>query len=460
MKIVRRRKASGGTRTIFACSKKERAEYREILAQIAIPFQALKSAHGFMAERNIVTNALPHVGKAVTISLDLSDFFDSVKPSMLAGKIPAAAFKKCFLNSDGTPGQSEGCRTRQGLPTSPALANIAAAPLDEAIVKRLKKVGIDAAYTRYADDISISMSAYDPEIAQRVISEVSQIVSRCGFKVNTKKTRIQKASAGRREVCGLMVDEKGVHISRATSRKLRAARHNYKCAVKSGAVGDELQHLENTFLGLLEFSALKLPASQEQKRKKEEKQRIAEANQIADHFDLASPIRVEKKIAEQKIGADMFITNDPAVMFGMSAYTTGWTSCMSITRSNCTYKKGVAFWQRLSGVSLAYLKGSGTVSIAGVTKEKMRARCLVYALRDGRYAYGDIYSGEGHSINRVHPLSQALENMGYIPADLARGALVEGYVKQPCPLPFFDNAKLESIGLKDSGERAYRIKLK
>lgn len=449
MKIFSIKKVSGGSRTIYAPSSTEKRELREILSQISQSPAFLRSAHGFMPGRNIVTNALPHIGKSMTISMDLSDFFDTVTPGMVAGKVPAIALEKCF--PDGA--------ARQGLPTSPAIANIAAGAMDEAIRKRLAKLQIPGAvYTRYADDLSISCDTDSQEIADKIILEVKQIVSRCGFRVNEKKTRIQRASAGRREVCGLTVDAE-VHAPRKQERKLRAARHNYICAVKNGAGAKELEHLQRKLEGLLEFSMLKEP------RKISEHERTAaalfsDAKKIAEEYGLKNPLPVEKVITDLLVGDKMYITTDPAMFYGMSVFTTGWTSCMSITTSTHSYKKGVVFWQRLSGVSIAYLAGEGTTTLAGVRRTKMQARCLVYALRDGRKAYGDIYSGRGHRIERTHPLAIALEAQGYIPAYQASNELVVGNVKQPCPLPYFDNTNVETITLAESKAKAYRVRLK
>jgi len=451
MKVFSVPKHSGGVRTIYAPDRAEKRELRQILSTIAQPLVQLKSAHGFMPGRNIVTNATPHVEKNMTISIDLSNFFDSVVPAMVMGKIPAVCLEKCF------PGGA----ARQGLPTSPAIANLAASGLDEAIRKRLQKMQIAGwVYTRYADDLSISSDVDDQATAEKIIAEVRQIVCRCGFKMNDKKTRIQRSSAGRREVCGLTVDE-SVHIPRRMARKLRAARHNYVRASKAGADKKELSRLERKFVGLLEFSLLKQPVEKTE-ADRAAAGRISDAQKIASEYNLRAPQPGRKVIPDQALGSAVCITTDPAMIYGMSAYTTGWTSCMSITRSTHTYRKGVAFWQRLSGCALAYIAGEGTTTVAGVRRPKMQARCLIYALRDGRKAYGDIYSGAGHRMYgpNEHALAVALSEQGFVPATECRGALVAGNVRQPCPLPFFDNAHVETVTLSESKTKAYRVRLR
>jgi len=383
----------------------------------------------------------------MTISLDLIDFFDTVRPAMLNGRIPGIAHEKCF--PDGA--------ARQGLPTSPAIANLAAGTMDEAIRKRLAKLQISGwVYTRYADDLSISCDSDNQELAEKIISEIKIIVSRCGFKLNVKKTRIQRAKGGRREICGLTVDE-AVRVPRRILRKIRAARHEYGIAIHAGDMKKAARH-ERSLCGLLEFSQLKEPRPKTETEKKESV-RLAEAKKIAAEYNLKSPLPCEKILQDEKLGDNMYITCDPSMMYGMSAYTSGWTSCMSITRSEHSYRKGVTFWQRLKGVSLAYIASGHIMKIAGVERTRMSARCLVFALRDGRKAYGDIYSERGHSLDTSHPLAKKLETIGFIPAH-GCGELVEGNVVQPCPLPFFDNANVETITLAESKRKAYRIRLR
>ncbi|MDC6668296.1 hypothetical protein OEZ84_26545, partial [Leclercia adecarboxylata] len=46
--------------------------------------------HAFQKGRNCVTNAQAHVGKRFTLSLDLTDFFDSINPSLISPSLDPA----------------------------------------------------------------------------------------------------------------------------------------------------------------------------------------------------------------------------------------------------------------------------------------------------------------------------------------------------------------------------------
>src|SRR5262249_27584206 len=71
-------KRSGGMRTLAAPHKTLKAAQRWILANIASKFAITDAAHGFVTKRGIVSNASPHVGKAVVVNLDLENFFPSI----------------------------------------------------------------------------------------------------------------------------------------------------------------------------------------------------------------------------------------------------------------------------------------------------------------------------------------------------------------------------------------------
>jgi hypothetical protein len=176
-----------------------------------------------------VTNAASHVGYQFTLCMDLSNFFDTVTEWHVGSLLGEAICNVVLV--DGA--------ARQGLPTSPAVSNIAAAGMDARI---LSKLHADDAYTRYADDMTISTNNWQRFSAFRQLVTESAEIFR--FSVNQAKTRQQLAANGRRIITGVGVDDKFVYVTRRTKRKLRAA---------------EYQQAQSSARGLREWCRLKTP---------------------------------------------------------------------------------------------------------------------------------------------------------------------------------------------------------
>lgn len=199
--------------------------------------------HGFRRGRSPVTNARAHIGFRYTLSMDLSDFFDHVTVGKIASVIGAMAAAELVV--DGA--------ARQGLPSSPAVANMVAAPMDAFIEQQLRMVDPVAVYTRYADDLTISSN--DLGVLQKMQVAVDVAVTMYGFVVNHRKTHIQCADAGRRMITGVAVGPVDIHCPREIKRRLRAANHRSATAKHKA---DRLRARDSA-RGLSEWSKLKLP---------------------------------------------------------------------------------------------------------------------------------------------------------------------------------------------------------
>lgn len=240
MRIIYIRKKNGSKREIYAPSPDEKARLRRQVGRLngfALMLDRHGVVHGFMPLRSPVTNALAHRGYAFSLSFDLEDFFNTVTPEHVMN-IPGLMSDElayCFV--DGA--------AKQGLPTSPALANIAASAMDNDIMalRVRSRLGWSfGEYTRYADDLTFS---FDREHTARWLLEViPPVVERHRFRINPAKTRLQAASAGRRIITGVAVDS-DIHVPRKMKRRLRAARHQMNMAQARG---------------LREWSRLRLPA--------------------------------------------------------------------------------------------------------------------------------------------------------------------------------------------------------
>ncbi len=222
MQTIQIAKRSGGTRVVYCPERNQKRRLRSRLPMLVKLYEdyshrmALDDvAHGFVAHRSPVTNAMAHRGFRYTLSMDLKDFFDSIHPIHFQGRLkPGLLDEICIDPGDGVR------RCVQGLPTSPMAANIAALDMDASILRRVESFGI--CFTRYADDLTFSFNERD--VMDWLVREVTDIVEHNLFEVNTAKTRFMSARAGRRTVTGISVDEQ-IHPPRKMKRRLRAARH-------------------------------------------------------------------------------------------------------------------------------------------------------------------------------------------------------------------------------------------
>ncbi len=242
MKEIRIPKRSGGVCIVVSPGRRMKQTLRGLLPQleaVAIALDVFGVQHGFTPGRSPVTNAAAHVGFRYTVSFDLADCFDHVtlrKVRAVYQDAPSVAFYATaeVMNSGDAV-------ARQGLPTSPAMCNIALAPLDAMIVRWLDGRGV---YTRYADDLTISTD--DKAVVDEAMYAVPGFCEYEEFPVNHRKTEVQDARAGRRHITGVAVDDLGVHPTRSVKRRLRAALHQKK---------------QRQAAGLAEWARLKPPNS-------------------------------------------------------------------------------------------------------------------------------------------------------------------------------------------------------
>ncbi len=239
MRVVKIPKGGGRFRTIYVPDPSEMAVLRDRTNRLRNhldEFDPHGVVHAFRKGRSPVTNAAAHRGFRYTVEFDLKDFFDTVRMEMcvlscLDQRINVRRFD--FTSKDWEPCFVDGV-TRQGLPSSPALSNIAAARMDlDFVAMQLGGGRFDArfVYTRYADDLTFSFDA--PHLIHVLKQRVPQVVEANGFVLNEAKTRVQCARVGRRMVTGVAVDD-AVHAPRAVRRRLRAALHQGRKAQASG----------------------------------------------------------------------------------------------------------------------------------------------------------------------------------------------------------------------------------
>lgn len=234
-------KKSGGQRLLASPKRGIRAAQTWILKNVLDKVAPHVAAHGFVASRSTLTNAMPHVGKEVVLNTDLEDFFPSITFPRVKGIFeelgysPAVATIFALICTESPRRRAVvngvtlhvACGPRalpQGACTSPALSNLAARRLDSRLGGIAKKLGWT--YTRYADDASFSASGETGKQVGYLLSRIRHISQEEGFRVKESKTRILRRNQ-QQSVTGIVVNDKP-STPRETRRRLRAILHAAK----------------------------------------------------------------------------------------------------------------------------------------------------------------------------------------------------------------------------------------
>jgi RNA-directed DNA polymerase len=229
-------KRSKGVRRILAPVQHLKTVQRQILRRVLGGFSPHVCATGFCRGHSIVSNALPHVGKAAVVRMDLKDFF----PSTPAERV------KLYFRFAGWNEEAAALLTRlcthdgalpQGAPTSPKLSNLLNWRLDARLAGLASASG--AAYTRYADDITYSLEADNPAAIRRLVHFTSVIARQEGYLVHQREKLYVRRRKDRQVVTGLVVNEQ-VALPRQTRRWLRAVEHHQKTGRKVSISADQL----------------------------------------------------------------------------------------------------------------------------------------------------------------------------------------------------------------------------
>lgn len=251
-------KADGSGRLLEAPKRELKDLQRQVLHGILDGIGAPWEAHGFRPGRSVHTAAALHAGRQVVVRLDLEAFFAGVGPGRVHGTFRRAGYpepvahtltglcttvtplavRRAAPRPDGAPIEALDRRRRllarlaaphlpQGAPTSPALANLAAAGFDRRVSTLARHLGLT--YTRYADDLAISGDRRLLRRVDHLVERVGAIARDEGFRLHDGKTRVRTA-AQRQTVAGLVVN-RAPQVPRDDYDRLRAVLHD---AARSG----------------------------------------------------------------------------------------------------------------------------------------------------------------------------------------------------------------------------------
>ncbi|PKL77863.1 MAG: hypothetical protein CVU99_09065 [Firmicutes bacterium HGW-Firmicutes-4] len=221
-------KKSGDPRTInaplYSMAIIQKWILRNILEKITPSNRAMAFRKG--SEFGCKMNAKYHVGTLYGLSIDLADFFTSIKSNKvyclfrnLGYAETAATILTNICTLDGALPQGGVC--------SPTISNLICITLDNRLIGMCEKRGIR--YTRYADDMYFSCDNKD--LLKKTFPKIKTAIEDQNFTINNNKTRYHTPS-NRNQITGVVIvktnqyEEYELKAKRKLKQSLRAEIHN------------------------------------------------------------------------------------------------------------------------------------------------------------------------------------------------------------------------------------------
>jgi len=237
---IARPKRTGGIRWLSAPEPVLMDVHRVILRRALRNLPLHPFSYAYQEGRTIQQCAQRHLGARWMLKFDIHNFFGQVEERdvfrvfeergyaplvslELARMCTRAPISSSRSNTDQygpipTYDVNVSGRLPQGAPTSGALANAVATPLDHDLHAFASGAGF--AYTRYSDDMIMSTGHdFDRTQAIPMIREVTRLVAKHRFRLHRKKTRVIPPGA-RHIVLGLLVDGDEVRLTPEFRRRV------------------------------------------------------------------------------------------------------------------------------------------------------------------------------------------------------------------------------------------------
>lgn len=162
---------------------------------------------------SIKANARFHKRKKIVVTLDIQDYFGSIKYISVLKFFRDLGYYKnvavllanlCCLKG----------ALPQGTPTSPALSNLLTISLDKRLYGVAKQ--FEARYTRYSDDITFSGDEINPN---KIIGFTKRILESEGYQLNQRKVKIRN-DYQKQIVTGIVVNHR-MRIDKSELKRIR-----------------------------------------------------------------------------------------------------------------------------------------------------------------------------------------------------------------------------------------------
>lgn len=207
-----------GTRTIAAPRVALKIIQKWLGYHFARAVPAPPHVYGFVPGRSHIGAAYVHRGAEWSLSVDITNFFQTTPASMVQVALERLGYSK----ETARPLTSLTCYygfLTQGAPSSPALSNLCFAETDAALVSLSQRHA--CRITRYADDIVLSgQGSIPPELPD----ELRKVFDTTPWKLAPEKERVQPIK-GRIKIHGLVVHGQRVRTTKGYRNKLRAYAH-------------------------------------------------------------------------------------------------------------------------------------------------------------------------------------------------------------------------------------------
>lgn len=183
-----------------------------VLHNILYKVDVSKFAKAYVPKTNIKQNLIFHRGQPQVLTIDIKEFFPSIKIDSVQEIFSSIGYsplisnllaKLCCLDNS----------LPQGAPTSPYLSNLYLKLFDNSIFHYCNEKKIR--FTRYADDMTFSGKFDSKELLQFLSVELKKL----NLKINEAKTKLMTPNM-RQTVTGIIVNEK-LQVSFSKRNKLR-----------------------------------------------------------------------------------------------------------------------------------------------------------------------------------------------------------------------------------------------
>lgn len=197
-----------------------------------------KYSKAYSPGNNLVDNLVYHTNNAFVLSIDIENFFPSIKFDSVEKIFKKFGYSSAIANLFARLCCLDG-KLPQGAPTSPYLSNLYLNDFDLKIFSFCREKRIR--YTRYSDDLTFS-GYFDPK---DIISLVEKELTVLGLSINRQKVKLMGKNQ-RQIVTGVVVNDK-MQVPREIRNELR----NIMYHIMKYGLSNHLERIQNKRMNYL-----------------------------------------------------------------------------------------------------------------------------------------------------------------------------------------------------------------